>query len=121
MFLDMSLAGLSIEDLCHGHNDWRNIQEVVRAAFKILYDSSVAQQEKIRHLEAELASRPTLAEIEASHRQIYAVLASKVDTSEVNRLWFANIFSMVVSSVAELKKCTEILRSSRMRLSCARR
>eukprot|EP00698_Gefionella_okellyi_P022603 TRINITY_DN750_c0_g2_i1.p1 TRINITY_DN750_c0_g2~~TRINITY_DN750_c0_g2_i1.p1 ORF type:complete len:432 (-),score=120.43 TRINITY_DN750_c0_g2_i1:55-1350(-) len=72
----MSFQGLQVEDLCHGANDWRNIQEVVRAAFKTLYDVVVSQQERIAVLEQLLDTKASMADT----NERMTVLEQRLDT-----------------------------------------
>ena len=55
-------------------NDCRNIQEVVRLAFKSLHDLVKAQAVEISTLRSEMEQRPTRAEVRASHTAIHMQL-----------------------------------------------
>lgn len=74
----MSFAGLQVDDLCHGANDWRNIQEVVRASFKIFYDVICDQSERIQQLTTALTD-------------VNAALAEKVKHGLANTFSLTNI------------------------------
>lgn len=43
-----------VDDLLHGVNEWRNIQDIVRLTFKALSDVVRAQGSSIREMERQL-------------------------------------------------------------------
>jgi len=83
----MSFAGLQVDDLCHGANDWRNIQEVVRASFKIFYDVICDQSERIQQLTAALSDvNAALAEkVWIFHQSDSTIQASKQALADISR------------------------------------
>ena len=56
-------AGVSVEDLTHGLNEWRNIQDVVRLTFRAFHDVLRAQGEAIQRLEEGAASREDTSDL----------------------------------------------------------
>jgi len=46
-----------VEDLLHGINEWRNIQDIIRLTFKALTDVVKAQGETLRDLERQLPTK----------------------------------------------------------------
>ena len=64
------LSDLRVADLVRGEGEWRNLQPVVRGAFKQLNDTVDRQQTQIRDLcdvcvalKTQLASRPTIDDV----------------------------------------------------------
>lgn len=61
-------------------HDWKNIQEVVRIAFKHVTDALGVQELQIKYLESELHSK-------ASKTELNTKLLNKPSHSEMNKLF----------------------------------
>ena len=66
-----------VDDLLHGVNEWRNIQDIVRLTFKALSDVVRAQGSSIREMERQL-------QLNISRSEFNQVMSSKANVSDLN-------------------------------------
>ena len=69
---------LVIEDLVEGANEWRNIQDVIRFAFKALHDMIKSQDEVVKYFERQMETKASVTDVQAS-------LHRKANIADVNR------------------------------------
>lgn len=82
------MAGVVVEDMANGLNEWRNIQEVIRLTFKYLVDTVRTQEHTLRVQGEAITRLERLAEQKASRSEVQGLLAQKAsaaDLTAVNR------------------------------------
>jgi len=90
-YIDDNVSLSNLNNLVANSHDWKNIQEVVRIAFKYVSDSIHAQESQLKFVVSELNSKVTKNELDTK-------LSNKPSYSEMNEL-FSNCVEKLDSKV----------------------